>query len=744
MALKGLTNSQSVTLVSGNAQVTQALFVTIAVPAQSPYNRQLATIGFNWGDQLGQAAPVTGFGMGSLVGGVGGELFNFVRHTASSYSVDVRFTIRDGAWTLTVRKDAAIHSVEPSITGPAEDTNATMQIAPEKPIVKIGVPAARPITARPVPITFEWVYTDGTPVPVSGFDLTDMSADYGTLGNLQQVTGDASRYTADLTIPQTPTRTKVTIAVSANSAQVANASPAVLGPAAETTKTFEIGADTALATITGADSVCVWEKNILENDVLNDAISHLGSDAGGAFTGVLESVAIGDAVYQVVQVQKLTQTVDADGDLVTPANPADWLNTLQAGAALVRVNTTNCAFEVLKTYTDVTLAARSLAVDGTALYFMEGSHYMYADDVHFYDPDWRAKVGYVYKIAHPSSHIQNLGLNRRSASTGDNPDTETTDYFYGIHGGTVAPMVIDAATLNLITGYGSFDGIAQPLGEYPVHNIDNWHWVHYDDQINQRLSEVATNGKTPFAVLKDIAMLTNAVLGFKNETFFLRPRAPQRAVSGTSGITATQRTITAKDLNWGTFPTEGYLFIDGELIQHRGANSNGQFVDVVRGAEGTTAAAHTGAVDILCVDHLLTLDADTLEMPIKSVLAENDNRQFYNIVRCTYGGDQAAPPAEDSDSIAENGPRTLDINVPLNTHQAVWATWLAENYLARFKDVQQILNVTLKPSFYMEVLDTVYLKIPDRVHLNGSVCQVLSVQHNFRHPPTTAVKLVTL
>ena len=747
MAINGTPNSDSFTIVSNlkpPSIFTQGLSVNITIPTQSPYRGRIASIRFDWIDQLGQPAPVVGFGIGSLVPSVGGELFNFTQHSVSSYSVDVEFKIRDGYWTLTVRKDAAFHSVEPSITGPAEDTNATIQIAPEKPIVKIDVPATRPILQRPVPVNFSWVYNDGEKAPVSGFDLTDVSSDYGTLGNFQQVPGDASKYTADLTIPQTPTQTKVTITVSANSAQVANASPAVLGPETDTARTFEIAADTALATITGADSVCVWEKHILENDVLNDSIAHLGSDAGGAFIGVFESAVIGDSVYCVVGIQKLTQTVDDDGNLVTPANPANSLNTLQAGAALVRVDTTNCAFAVLKTYSDVTLAARSLAVDGTDLYFMEGSHYMYADGVEFSDPDWGQKVGYVYKIEHPSSTIQNLGLNRRSASTRDNPDTETTDYFYGIHGGTATPMVIDAGTLNLITGYGNFDGIEQPLGEQPVKRIGNWHWVHYDDQLNQRLSEVATHGKTPFAVLKDIAILTNAVLGFKNDTFFLRPRAQQTAVSGTSGITATQRTITATGLNWGTFPTEGYLFIDGELIQHTGANNSGQFLDVVRGAGGTTAAAYTGTVDITFVDHLLTLDADTLEMPIKSVLAENDNRQFYNIVQVGYGDDEAAPPAEDATSIAENGPRTLDLNVPLDTHQDVWATWLAAQYLERFKDVQQILNVTLKPTFYMEVLDTVYLKIPERMHLNGSVCQVLSIQHNFRQPPTTAVKLVTL
>ena len=742
MALRGNPNTSSLTIVSSNKQATQELFVNITLPTESPYRGRIATIRFDWVDQLGQVAPVIGFGIGSLIAQLGGELFNFTQHSPSSYSVDVRFTIREGHWTIAVRSFVASHSVEPSIKGPSADTSATMQIAPEKPIVKIGVPVSRPITARPVPLTFDFVYTDSTPAPVSGFDLTDISTDYGTLGSFAQVPGDASKYTANLTIPQTPTRTKVTITVSADSAQIANSSPAVLGPEEDTERTFEIAADTALATITGADSVCVYEKDIIANDVLNDVVAHLGSDAGGAFTGVLESAVIGDYVYQVVQVRKLTQTVDDDGDLITPANPANLLNSLQAGAALIRCDTATCEFEVLKAYTDMTLAARSLTVDGSTLYFIEGSHYMYENDLIFSDRDWREKVGNVYKIEHPSGRIQDIGRNRRSATTEDNPDTETTDYFYGVHGATTAPMAMVNDALHSITGFGNFDEIGQTRGEFPVNRIGNWNWMQYDDHINQRLEEVVTNGRTGFEVLKDVAIITNSVLGFKNDTFFMRPREPQKAVNGSSGITATQDNITAAGLNWGEFPSEGWLYVAGELIKHTGADTNGTFKNLVRGDEGTTPTAHTGSFDIHFVDHVLSLNQDTLQMPILSIVAQNDNRQFYNTIICKYGDEEVR--VEDSSSIAENGPRTLDISVPLDEHQEQWAIWLAESYLARFKDVRQILNLTLKPSFYINELDVVYLKIPDRVHLNGTLCQVLEIRHSFRKPPTTAVKLVTL
>jgi len=182
--------------------------------------------------------------------------------------------------------------------------------------------------------------------------------------------------------------------------------------------------------------------------------------------------------------------------------------------------------------------------------------------------------------------------------------------------------------------------------------------------------------------------------------------------------------------------------VEGELIKHTGADANGRFADLIRGDEGTTAAAHTGSFDITFVDHILSLNQDTLEMPIKSVVAQNDNSQFYNRVRLRYGGDEEVL-VEDATSIAENGARLLEVTVPLDSHQRVWAEWLARSYLARFKDIHQILNLMLKPTLFMSVADVVYLKIPERMHLDGILCQVLDIRPLGR-TPTTALKLVTL
>ena len=223
----------------------------------------------------------------------------------------------------------------------------------------------------------------------------------------------------------------------------------------------------------------------------------------------------------------------------------------------------------------------------------------------------------------------------------------------------------------------------------------------------------------------------------------MRPREPQQAINASSGVTATQTTITATGLNWGAFPNSGWLYVDGELIKHTGADENGQFSNLVRGDEGTTAAAHTGKFDITFIDHVLSLNSDTLEMPLKSVVLHNDNRQFYNRVKIVYGGDNEVL-VEDATSIAENGARLLEVTVPLDAHQRVWAEWLARQYLKKFKDIHQILNLTLKPTFFMGVGETVVIQIPERLHLHNKICQILEIRHAFRTPPHTFLRLVTL
>ena len=76
-------------MVSGNQTqtLTQTLSVNITLPTESPYRGRIATIRFEWVDNLNQPAPVVGFGIGALAAGIGGELFNFTQHIPPAATV---------------------------------------------------------------------------------------------------------------------------------------------------------------------------------------------------------------------------------------------------------------------------------------------------------------------------------------------------------------------------------------------------------------------------------------------------------------------------------------------------------------------------------------------------------------------------------------------------------------------------------------------------------------------------------
>ena len=156
MAIRGTPNTSSITLVSGSKPPTTetTLSVIIRPPQASPYTGRVATIVFDFEDGAGNPAPVSGFGIGALIGDPGGEIFRFTKVSDSRYTCDVRFQKRTGPWTITVKANAATLIADASVTGPSEDTSATINLGIVAPIVTIGVPASRPITVRPVPLTF--------------------------------------------------------------------------------------------------------------------------------------------------------------------------------------------------------------------------------------------------------------------------------------------------------------------------------------------------------------------------------------------------------------------------------------------------------------------------------------------------------------------------------------------------------------------------------------------------------------
>ena len=57
----------------------------------------------------------------------------------------------------------------------------------------------------------------------------------------------------------------------------------------------------------------------------------------------------------------------------------------------------------------------------------------------------------------------------------------------------------------------------------------------------------------------------------------------------------------------------------------------------------------------------------------------------------------------DEASIAKYGERPYTLNLGLTKHELAWQEYILKNYLEHLKDPQQIINLTLKPTNYLQV-----------------------------------------
>lgn len=191
------------------------------------------------------------------------------------------------------------------------------------------------------------------------------------------------------------------------------------------------------------------------------------------------------------------------------------------------------------------------------------------------------------------------------------------------------------------------------------------------------------------------------------------PRDPRRAtLSG--DITDSATTFDVEGNTWTAHPTSGMILIEDELMAFTGY-SDGIFSGVTRGIEGTIAKLHLADAAVLWVDHIITQDLSVLERPIDDLDIETDFAHLFNHVTIEFG-DREKTEARDPDSIAEYGVRPFSLQVPLSSQQGIWAEWLRDVYLERFKDLHDIVNIELKSTFYMKLGEIVLIRQLDRLH----------------------------
>lgn len=411
-------------------------------------------------------------------------------------------------------------------------------------------------------------------------------------------------------------------------------------------------------------------------------------------------------------------------------NPRDHhrSRTLQAGAILFRANVVTCTFESIKQYLYVVNAARSLTEYQGDLYFFEGSHYTY--DALNPAP---GTVGHLRRYDVTDGTIHDVGINWRSKFGQD-----TGGFFnrsFGIHGATASPMVVDEKdSLHLISGYGNLNTLTSPANLSPstqltdrnAADVDNWQWITYGENIEYRIPILDSNGTTGWEHLLNFARMTLSVIGFdENGAFFYKPKSPfQARVVENTGVHATE--LAYRDANL-PFPDSGYLLVGNEIITYSGL-SDDKFLNIERAQEGTPYNVISAGADIYYAHHVInTVASNALINPVTDVQLRGDADQIYNQIRITYGEDEYFH--QDDDSVRLNGGQLFEMQLPLDAHQDAWVQWIAESFVENYKDLHVIINLQMNETFDIKRLQTVYLQVPERAHLNR-LCQVYQIIYN--------------
>ena len=404
--------------------------------------------------------------------------------------------------------------------------------------------------------------------------------------------------------------------------------------------------------------------------------------------------------------------------------------------------------EVLKEYDYVQTAARSLTIYNNQVHFFEGSHYVYKippqdyvsvdtldpnvgrllfldeDDIPVRPPvTVFDKVGHVWKIN--GSTIEDAGVSWRSEFT--DPEDETND-LYGIHGGMASPMIAANNNLYMVTGFGNYDETIEQNAL--IRRPNNLQFVVYSDKIQQRIFELQTNNKTGYDVLRELAVLTDSILGFNNYRFFFKPR--QTYIAKFSRFTSTDLETT--DPNRG-FPGSGYLLIGNELLSYDGRTGN-TFNNVERGLFRTTrAATYDSDTEVKYVNHVISDEMAfnaNLNMAIK-----DDSTKLFNWIFVSYE-EESLYDTRDMDSIDRYGEKFYTLDVNLTRFQPKWAESLGEGFLETFKDLQQLITVTMDLSLFIDIGEMIYFFFKDRANL-ATLAQVYEIEHDMNEQTTTLV-----
>ena len=384
-----------------------------------------------------------------------------------------------------------------------------------------------------------------------------------------------------------------------------------------------------------------------------------------------------------------------------------------SGAVLYRCNVTAAtpSLEVLEKYDFVQLGACNLVVHDNAVHLVEhppaAAKFKPINpdlDGYWTDDERTRTMGYNL-VPEPLGGLKRINPVGESESLGnlwfeERPSNVAATRCLSFDG-----------DLHVSMAYGNLDEILRvnSLASKP----DNVQHLVYGKKLHYVLPKLNTNNNR-YALLADIAKKINATLSFENGLIVVRDRNPYRAK--TDGNTGTGTANLDFDGQNKAFPFAGYLLIGKEILKFTGIRS-GTFTGLQRGILATEVTNHADNTPILYLDEVLESDRISGRLTFST-----DTTRIYNVIRNSDNTSEEA----DTTSVTIYGELPYTLNLGLTKHELAWQAYILKNYLEHLKEPQQLINLTLKPTNYLEIGQIIGVKYGILVY----AVQILSITKN--------------
>ena len=432
-------------------------------------------------------------------------------------------------------------------------------------------------------------------------------------------------------------------------------------------------------------------------------------DSGGAYLGALECLFHNNFLYILAPIQRVDYDEDTDEN--------SRAREKSAGMVLYRCNVTaaNPSLTVVDTWDFVHQAGCNLVVHEGNVHYVESPPA--STKFKPYNPDletYHTEMGY-------NILPESVGALKRINYSGEVEELGNLWYEARPYNVAATRCLSFDGDLHLMMGYGNLDEVLRFNSLASA--AENVQHLVLGRTLRYVVPTFSAEGSV-YEALADLARKLNATLIFNQNLISIQERSPYRAETEGSTGTGTGN-IAFKNAN-KRFPNSGYLRIGKEFVRYTGI-SGSAFTGIARGTESVSHADGTG---IVYIDTIFGKDRLSGNINILQ-----DTTRIHNVIRDSDSSSRFE--VRDDESVETFGelPYTLDLG--LTRHEKAWTENIFLSYLNELKSSHQLINLRLKPSFFLGLGDFVGGTYAQLIYAG----QIVSITYNV---DSTQIRLRTL